>query len=172
MLLHFSNRQTLPSHLLLGSEGFIPLIPIPQLQQTVVTKETMTIIILLMINDTINTEWQQRTFGYTLDWATHKVQHYTLGTSQQPMKIHHSLVRVGPDTLLTHFTVFQELVITSIWLKIILLQLKILTFLTFCCTCAIFWGLPTCWCHSLALSIHKWWLTTPTHDLYLKYCHI
>ena len=47
MPLHFSNRQTLPTHPLLGGEGFIPLIPIPQLQQTVVTKETTKILCYL-----------------------------------------------------------------------------------------------------------------------------
>ena len=41
MLLHFSDRQALPTCLLLGSEGFISLVPIPQLQQTVITKETL-----------------------------------------------------------------------------------------------------------------------------------
>ena len=70
-----------------------------------------------MINDTIDTEWQQLTFDHTQNWVTHEVQLHTFYTSQQPMKIHHSLVRVDPDTLLTYFTVFWELVITSIWLE-------------------------------------------------------
>ena len=70
-----------------------------------------------MINDTINTDQQQLAFDYTQNWVTHKVQLHMLCTSQQPTRIHHSLVRVGPDTLLTYFTVFWELVITSIWLK-------------------------------------------------------
>ena len=74
-----------------------------------------------MIDDTINTEQQQLTFDHTQNWVTHEVQLYTLCTSQQPMKIHHSLVRVDPDTLLTYFTIFWGLVITSVWLKIILL---------------------------------------------------
>ena len=42
MPLHFSDRQALPTHLLLGGEGFISFVPIPQLQQTVITKETAT----------------------------------------------------------------------------------------------------------------------------------
>ena len=72
---------------------------------------------LFMINDTINTEWQQLTSSYTQNWITHEVQLYMLCTSQQSVKLHHSLVRVGPDTLLAYFTVFQEPVITLILLK-------------------------------------------------------
>ena len=76
MPFHFSDRQGFPTWLLLGGEGFISLVPMPQLQQTVITKETY--IILLMLNDTINAEQQQLTSGYTQNRVTHKVQLYTL----------------------------------------------------------------------------------------------
>ena len=39
-LLHFSSGQALPTCLFLGGKGFTSLVPIPQLQQTVITKET------------------------------------------------------------------------------------------------------------------------------------
>ena len=40
MPLHFLNGKALPTRPLLGGEGFTSLVPIPQLQQTVITKET------------------------------------------------------------------------------------------------------------------------------------
>ena len=61
---------------------------------------------LFVINNTFNTEWKQLASSYTQNWITHEVQLYTLCTSQQSTKLYHSLVMVGPDTLLTYFTVF------------------------------------------------------------------
>ena len=60
-------------------------------------------IILLISNDTIITKWQKLTFNHAQNWATHEVQPYTFYTSQQSTKIHHALVMVGPDALLTYF---------------------------------------------------------------------
>ena len=57
-------------------------------------------------------------------------------------------------------------------IKIILLQLKILTSLTFCCVCAFFLGLSVCWHHSLILGLDMWRPTMTTHDLYVQYYHI
>ena len=58
-------------------------------------------------------------------------------------------------------------------IKIILLQLKILTSLTFCCVQALFsWDCPMCWHHSPVLGLHMWRLTMTTHDLYSEYYHI
>ena len=40
MPVHFSDGQALPTCLPLGSGGFTSLVPIPQLKQTMITKET------------------------------------------------------------------------------------------------------------------------------------
>ena len=59
-----------------------------------------------MSNDTINTKQQQLAINHTQDWVTHKVQLYTFSISQQSTEIHQSLVSIGPDNLLTYFTMF------------------------------------------------------------------
>ena len=58
------------------------------------------------MNGTIDIKQQHLTVNHTQDWVTHKVQLYTFSTSQQSTEIHHSFVRIGPDTLLTYFTMF------------------------------------------------------------------
>ena len=57
-------------------------------------------------------------------------------------------------------------------IKIILLQLKILTSPTFCWICTLFSDSPTCWHHSLILGFHMWSLMMTAHDLYSQYCYI
>ena len=78
-----------------GSSVFYPH---TTLQQTMVTKGNNGNITLFRITNTTDMMHNNR--------ATHKVQLYTLHTLQQPSNTHQYLVRIGPDTLLTYFTVF------------------------------------------------------------------
>ena len=70
-----------------------------------------------MTNNTIDTKQQQLTVNHAYDWVTHEVQLYTFSISQQSKERHHFLVRVGPDNLLTYFTMFWELIVTFIQLQ-------------------------------------------------------
>ena len=147
--LNLTDAQVLPPHLLLGGKGLLSFIPIPQLQQTMITKGNNGNITLFRINNTTNVT--------TLDfWLCPRLSNpwgTTLHTLYFTPTFNHAPI-VGQDRSwdLTHL-LYSTLRVSChfcLTIKIILLQLKIPTSLTFCCVCALFSGLP----HVLPLQPH------------------
>ena len=96
--------------------------------------------------------WLHTKLSYPWGTTSHTL-YFTTAYKNTP-----SLVSIGPGTLLTHFTLFPELVTTSVWLKNHFITAKdthisnILLDL-----CAFPRDSPTYWCHSLIYTSENSW---------------
>ena len=106
------------------------------------------------------------TFDHTQNWVTHEVQLYTLCTSQQSMKIHHFLGQ-GWSWHLANllYNILRATYYFCLAKNIILFQLKILTFPTFCWIHTLFLGTPPC--ADVIASFGLTWVKT--HNAYTRY---